>query len=160
MRKRKFKHPPLTLADRVRKARQAGLGEGMLSPTPPSGMPLLPDRIEALASLFRKPRPLASTDMYCLISYDIEHNRVRRLVAKYLMGKGCIRVQKSVYFARLERKLYRQIVADLAEIQAMYDNEDSIFFLPVGEDVLSRMEVVGHNFYVELVTDPPSTFFF
>ncbi|WP_311566681.1 CRISPR-associated endonuclease Cas2 [Porphyromonas uenonis] len=28
--------------------------------------------------------------------YDIESDKVRRLVAKYLIGKGCTRIQRSI----------------------------------------------------------------
>ncbi len=98
--------------------------------------------------------------MLCFISYDIEHNKVRTAIAKYLIRQGCQRVQKSVYFARLSPAAYRDIATNLREIQALYDNQDSIFILPVGEDNLNRMELIGQNFQYELEVNPPNTLYF
>jgi CRISPR-associated protein Cas2 len=97
--------------------------------------------------------------MYAFILYDIENNKVRRHISKYLEKKGCVRVQKSVFLAELKRKLYLEIHSIIKEVNAMYDNHDSIFFIPVGEDILNTMKVVGKNIDFELITNPGSTLF-
>ena len=58
--------------------------------------------------------------------YDIESNKVRNQVAKYLLRKGCFRVQRSIFLADLNNQDYEQIRSDLSEVQACYDNHDSI----------------------------------
>ena len=99
-------------------------------------------------------------EMYCFIMYDIENNKIRRTVAKYLEQKGCLRVQKSVFFARLHRNLYREIADVLKEIQQCYENEDTIMLLPVGEDMLNALQCIGKDFELELQTSTKNTLFF
>ncbi|GAB2801430.1 hypothetical protein GCM10027275_54460 [Rhabdobacter roseus] len=99
-------------------------------------------------------------EMYCFIMYDIESNKVRRLVAKYLEKKGCQRVQKSVFFARLHRHLHRDIADTLRQIQEAYQNHDSILILPVGEDMLNKLNCIGKDFEWEVLTASRHTLFF
>lgn len=120
----------------------------------------LPERIESIIRLFSRFAQKKITDMLFFISYDIEDNKVRTHIAKYLIRKGCTRLQKSVYFGSAKRETYHDIVSTLHEVQAMYQNTDSIFFLPVGEDNLHKMEVIGKNLALELEINPGTTFFF
>jgi CRISPR-associated protein Cas2 len=92
--------------------------------------------------------------------YDIENNKIRRTVAKYLEQKGCLRVQKSVFFARLHRKMHQEIAETLREIQQCYENEDTIMLLPVGEDMLNSLLCIGKTFELELQTSSKTTLFF
>ena len=116
-----------------------------------------PERWARLQEMLRSHQPLSPTEMLCLISYDIEDNKVRRTIAKYLIRQGCTRVQKSVYMARLERKTYQDIAATLREIQEMYDNQDSILLMPVGEEQIQRLDVIGRNLQIEVLTRPGHT---
>ena len=120
----------------------------------------LSERIVAIKSLFQRFSEKKITDMLFFISYDIEDNKVRTHIAKYLLRKGCTRLQKSVYFGSAKREEYHHIVNTLHEVQAMYQNEDSIFVLPVGEDNIHKMEVIGQNLSLKLEINPGSTFFF
>jgi CRISPR-associated protein Cas2 len=113
----------------------------------------LRQRLAALQQL----RPQNIQDMMCFIAYDIESNKVRTQIAKYLIRQGCHRVQKSVYVAQLPRSRYREMVEALRVINELYDNEDSIFFLPVGEDNLNRMEIVGRDLYLEVAREQRHT---
>ena len=45
-----------------------------------------------------------STNMLFFVMYDIESNKVRNYVVKYLERKGCTRVQKSIFLANLSTK--------------------------------------------------------
>ena len=123
-----------------------------------SGVPDAPSaRWDALIQFLHPSNRLSPTEMLCMISYDIENNKVRRVVAKYLIQQGCIRVQKSVYLAKVDRKQYRDIVTTMKEVQEMYENEDSIFVMPIGEEQLHRLEVIGRNLQIEVLTNPPHT---
>ncbi len=101
-----------------------------------------------------------SEDMYCFIMYDIKNNRIRRLMAKYLEQKGCIRVQKSVFFARIHRKVQKEIIEMLRKMNDCYQNQDSILILPVGEDMLNSLTCIGQEFELQLITAPKHTLFF
>ncbi len=114
-------------------------------------------RWQELIEFLNQNTHLSPTDMLCLISYDIENNKVRRVIAKYLIRKGCIRVQKSVYLAKVDQRIYREIVSTLKEIQEMYENDDSIFVMPIGEEQLHRLQVIGRNLQIEVLTNPPHT---
>lgn len=92
--------------------------------------------------------------------YDIESNKVRRLVCKYLIREGCSRVQRSIFLADLPIDSYYRIKNDLAEIQALYDNEDSIIVLPVSTDYLRMMKVIGKTVDVDIITHTKNTLFF
>ncbi len=141
---------------RLRRSGLAGTNWLQTTPEPTTDVEAEPDLAARLARL-RQLRPLKITDMMCLIAYDIESNKVRTKVAKYLIASGCHRVQKSVYFARLSRSRYREIVEALRVINDLYDNQDSIFFLPVGDDNMNRLEVVGRDLYVEVVREQRHT---
>ncbi|MBK8390592.1 MAG: hypothetical protein IPL23_15480 [Saprospiraceae bacterium] len=54
--------------------------------------------------------------------------------------KGCLRIQKSVYLAKSNRTLYTEITETLKDINEMYNNEDSIFVLPVPEEKFAHMK--------------------
>ncbi len=98
--------------------------------------------------------------MIYFIMYDIENNKIRTHIAKYLERKGCIRVQKSVFIAESERKRYDEIHATLKEVQEMYENRDSIFLVPVPADHFRAMKVIGESIDFDLVTNQRNTLFF
>lgn len=98
--------------------------------------------------------------MLFFVMYDIECDKVRRLVCKYLIREGCMRVQKSIFLADLPIDVYEHIRTDLAEVQAVYDNEDSIIVLPVTSDYLKMMKIIGKNVNVDIITHSKNTLFF
>lgn len=98
-------------------------------------------------------------DMYCFICYDIENNKIRRMVAKLLEKEGCIRVQKSVFFARIHRKRHARLTHLLRQIQQLYENQDSIMVLPVGEDMLNSLQCIGQALDLQQLTAPKNTLF-
>src|SRR5690554_4909906 len=53
----------------------------------------LPERIKELLKMIQS-SPVKATEMLSLIMYDIENDKVRTLLAKYLIEKGCVRIQK------------------------------------------------------------------
>ena len=82
-------------------------------------------------------------DMLFFVMYDIESNKVRYNVVKYLERMGCHRIQKSIFLANLSIEKYESIKNDLAEVQSLYDNHDSILVCPVSSDLLRSMKVIG-----------------
>ena len=119
----------------------------------------LPSRLRAILGLVRDPAK-SSTDMLYLVMYDISDDRVRLQIAKYLLSKGCIRVQKSVYLAKTHRKTFAEINEALAEVQAAYDNEDSILLIPVQAATVGSMKIIGKDIQIQSLVDPPNTLFY
>lgn len=94
------------------------------------------------------------------VMYDIESNKVRRYVVKYLEKQGCIRVQKSIFLANLDVAVCEEIKRDLAEVQSLYDNHDSILVVPISSDYLRAMKIIGQNIDIDIITRSKSTLFF
>lgn len=92
--------------------------------------------------------------------YDIENNKIRTQIAKYLKKKGCVRVQKSIFLASTERATFNEIHSTIRQVQEVYDNYDSIFFVPVSVDQLRAMKVVGQSISYELILGNKNTLFF
>lgn len=158
-RKRK---PPLTFVEEMAKLRSAGLGE---SPAPDRSLPdmdVLPSLEERLSVLFEivRNKKRGGSQMLFFVMYDIESNKVRRHVVKYLERQGCTRVQKSIFLADLPVEKYDSIRNDLAEVQACYDNEDSILVVPISTDYLKAMKVIGKSVNVDIITRSRNTLFF
>lgn len=122
-------------------------------------MTVLPARLANWLNWFSREPQKRPEEMYCFIYYDIENNKIRRLVARLLEKQGCIRVQKSVFFARVHRRRYRELTDLLRQIQQLYENQDSIILLPVGEDMLNSLQCIGKSFELDLLTAPRNTVF-
>jgi CRISPR-associated endonuclease Cas2 len=156
-----MKRPPaISRGEQIARLRRSGLaGSDWLQPEAeaPAGQASPFTTLAERLALLRRLRPQRITHMMCFIAYDIESNKVRTRVAKYLIAQGCHRIQKSVYFAQLSRHQYRDIVEALRVINDLYENQDSIFFLPVGEDNMSKFEVVGRDLYLEVAREQHHT---
>ena len=99
-------------------------------------------------------------NMLFFVMYDIEDKRVRNLVSKYLVKKGCTRIQKSIFLADLSSEKYEQIRNDLTEVQAAYENLDSILVVPISTDYLKSMKIIGKNISVDVITKSKNSLFF
>jgi len=98
--------------------------------------------------------------MIFFIMYDIENNKVRNHISKYLIKKGCVRIQKSVFLIETERKNYQELHQTLKEVQEVYDNNDSILFIPLSVDELKAMKMIGQQIDVDFIMNNRSTLFF
>ena len=116
----------------------------------------LPERMELLLKMIRRPMGALKGEILCMAMYDIEDDRVRNLMAKYLLRQGFIRIQKSVYVGRLARKRFREIQADLAEVNSIYENADSIILLPLHGESLAEGRIIGKEVNLTMLLDPPS----
>jgi CRISPR-associated protein Cas2 len=119
----------------------------------------LPERIKQMLEIIQS-SPIKATDMLSLIMYDIEDNKVRTLIAKYLTEKGCIRIQKSVYMLRAEVKLYREITETLKEVQQCYDNKDSILLVPIPVNTPGSIQIIGKDIQIDTLVNKPNVLFF
>jgi CRISPR-associated endonuclease Cas2 len=150
------------LKERLEKIKLAGLHKAV-SEDPPENIETdflpLPERIRRVLQLIQDPNK-NKFDMVYLIMYDIENNKVRTLIAKYLLSKGCIRIQKSVYVARTHHQVFEEIRSTLKEIQEAYDNEDSIILTPVQTTSIQSMKIIGKNIELGSLIDPPNTLFY
>jgi CRISPR-associated protein Cas2 len=99
-----------------------------------------------------------------LIIYDITENKIRTQIAKYLEQKGCKRIQKSVFVARLDKTQKEHIRQKIKELQynfpTLWLETDSVLMFPFEADQLRQTEVFGNNPDFDEFLDPPSTYFF
>jgi CRISPR-associated endonuclease Cas2 len=121
-------------------------------------LPSLPERIQRILNILQ-PNPIKSTTMNYFIMYDIENNKIRKLIAKYLLKKGCIRVQKSVFLCHSDHKKFDEIREALAVVNEVYDNKDSIILVPINISDARSMKLIGHNVNIQQIIDPPNTVF-
>lgn len=109
----------------------------------------LPSRIERLSQFFAALKTTDSLQMIFLVMYDIENNRVRTHLANYLEQLGLRRIQKSVFLGRQDRRTYQRMYEAVKTIQASYDNNDSVIFMPIAEDDLRKLKLVGKEVDLE-----------
>lgn len=152
----------LTFVEKMQKLARAGI-QGSPCPNPLSGgvdaLATIEERVKQMLGIVNS-KDRRATNMLFFVMYDIESNKVRSQVVKYLIKKGCIRVQKSIFLADLDSRVYDEIRSDLAEVQAAYDNEDSILIVPLSTDYLRSMKVIGKSISLDVITHSKSTLFF
>lgn len=160
------KKPPLTFAQRMQKLAAAQMKDNRPIQAAPEPVPDSPDALEDLS--LRIKRILQLTEkakknpgrMIFFVMYDIEDNKVRRLVSQYLERQGGTRIQRSIFLAETSAETYNAIKNDLADVQAAYDNHDSIIVLPVSTDYLRMMKIIGQQIAVDVITHSRNTLFF
>ena len=156
------KKPPLSFVEKMKRLASAGI-KGcpkieQAAETEDSLEPL-EVRVKKILGLSEETRRKQG-NMLFFVMYDIESNKVRRLVVRYLIRLGCSRIQKSIFLADLPIETYDKVKSELAEVQAAYDNQDSIIVLPITTDYLKMMKVIGRNVNVDIITHSVSTLFF
>ncbi|MGN0186719.1 MAG: CRISPR-associated endonuclease Cas2 [Paludibacteraceae bacterium] len=152
----------ITFVERMQKFCHAGIAT---SPSPNryprnlAEMPSIEQRVAAVLGLLqRSHRP--ATNMLFFVMYDIESDKVRTQVVKYLQRKGCMRIQRSIFLADLPPATYDSIRNDLAVVQAAYDNNDSILVVPISTDYLRSMKIIGQNINLDLMLHNRNTLIF
>lgn len=149
------------LKERIAKLKAAGLTVQEEETNPEDGdlaIAPLPERIKKILGIL-KSKPVKATTMNYLILYDISNNKVRRLIAEYLLSKGCIRIQKSVYLCHSKHKKFTEIKNTLADINDTYENDDSIILIPINISDARSMKLIGQNVDIDQIVDPPNTVF-
>lgn len=117
------------------------------------------ERAEEMRQMFEALNQKPKSEMIYFVMYDIENDRVRTKIAKYLEEKGLRRVQKSIFLGQTDRKQYQHIRNALTEIQESYDNHDSIFIVPMPEDYLKSMYIIGQEVDFSLTLHRSNTVF-
>ena len=159
-----MKHKLSSIAQE-RKRKMAGIAQ---SPPPNNrkssddkneNLPSIDQRIQKILQIVQRPNHPANY-MIFFVMYDISSNKVRTLIAKYLEEKGCTRIQRSVYLADLPASTFETIKEDLTEVQAAYENNDSILIIPISTGYLDAMKIIGQEVNVDLITHTRNTLFF
>lgn len=123
------------------------------------GIDKIDKRIADIISIIQDPNR-KKKDMIFFVMYDIESNKVRNLVAKYLIAQGCIRIQNSIFIADAPQERCTSIKNDLKAVQAAYDNNDSIIVCPINADNIAAMHIIGKEIDLDLVTKGKNSLFF
>ena len=153
--------PPLSFVEQMKKLIASGINDSpkVVVKDDSDALTPLEERVQDILGLSDNARKRKDRMLF-FVMYDIESDKVRRLVVKYLIREGCTRIQKSIFLADRPVATYNKIKSDLAEVQAVYDNEDSIIVLPVTTDYLRMMKVIGKNLDVDIITHSKNTLFF
>lgn len=153
----KPKNIEISLKVRLQRMQEAGLLQSCTD-TNIEQIDDLSARIRTILGIIRQ-KPQKATTMNYMIMYDIENNKVRRMISKYLEQKGCIRIQKSVFMANTDHPKFNAIHETLKEINSFYENSDSIILVPVNVSDVRSMKLIGSNISIETLVDPPNTLF-
>lgn len=144
------------------------LRQGGVSGSPPPNQPhfggddeltSIEERVRRVLGLVNR-KERKPSNMLFFVMYDIESDKVRRYIAKYLEQKGCTRVQRSIFLADLEPAAYHSIRQDLTEVQAAYDNNDSILVVPISTEQLNAMKIIGQKIDVDIIAHTRNTLIF
>ena len=158
----KIDKPRQAFLQKMDKLKRAGISsnrEISTSINDPSPITDISERVRQIIGLINTPNK-NTYSMTFFVMYDIENNKVRYQIAKYLERKGCIRVQRSIFLADLNSDVFNEIKADLAEVQSLYDNHDSILIVPISSDYLQAMKIIGQSIDVDIITKTKNTLFF
>lgn len=142
--------------------KHAAISGGALISGPKIDVDALPSLQERIDKIFGYVRDCDKKPgmMTFFVMYDITSNKVRTLVAKYLERRGLARVQKSVFMGSADRSVCEEIKSDLAEVQAAYDNADSIIILPVSADMTKAMKLIGREMDMDIITQSKNVLIF
>ena len=158
--------PPIkefNLTEKVKRLRDAGFSEnidniGSKMEDVTELMQPLPERIKLILRIINQ-EPIKAVNMNYLILYDIEKNKIRSLVSKYLIHKGCVRIQKSVFLMHSNHKKFDEIKETLVEINDIYENNDSIILIPINVSDARSMKLIGKNVDINQIVNQPNTVF-
>lgn len=156
------KKKELTFPQKLAKLYSAGVQGSQMVTTADDGwesLETIEKRVERVIGIANN-KERNVTDMLFFVMYDIESNKVRQQVSKYLLKMGCFRIQRSIFLADLSPEKYEQIRSDLTEVQAFYENEDSILVVPVSTDLLKSMRIIGKTIDVDIIMRTKNTLFF
>lgn len=155
MRKKK----KISLQERLKLIKKAGIKEIAETKKNIETITLLDERIKKILEITNE-KNKNKLKMLFFVMYDIEDNKVRTEIAKFLERNGCVRVQKSIFFASADRSKYKELHTALREVQQSYQNNDSILFVPVSTDEVRSMKIIGKNTDFDIITGKTNTLFF
>jgi CRISPR-associated endonuclease Cas2 len=82
-----------------------------------------------------------------LICYDIGNNALRTRIGQYLLKSGLERVNLSVYLGTCNDTAYKHLMLWLNNAMKKAGENDSLLVLPVTQNAVWNMEVLGRNDY-------------
>ncbi len=156
------KKPPLSFVERMQKIRKAQLLHPISDLSPKESeeqIGTIENRVKKLLGIVEQLKK-QSGKMLFFVMYDIESNKVRALVHKYLERRGCTPIQRSIFLGNTSTEVYSEIKKDLTEVQEAYENNDSIIVLPITTDYLRMMKIIGQKIDIDIITHSKSTLFF
>jgi len=154
------KYTSLDFKKRIRIIKNAGIRKIKVKKKEEiEGMETLQKRVKKIFEL-KENLKKDKTKMLFFVMYDIEDDKVRKEIAKYLESKGCVRIQKSIFFASAHRDIFREIHQTIKEVQEYYENHDSIIIVPVSTDEIRSMKIIGKNIDFDIVMNKGNTLFF
>lgn len=156
------KKKPLSFVEIMQKLMRAGIKD---SPSPNriinnlQDITTLEERIEKILGIVNNNKRPAE-NMIFFVMYDIQDDKVRYQVHKYLTRMGCYSVQRSVFLGDLPNKKYNEIRENLTQVQETYENNDSILIVPISTDYLTSMKIIGQTIDIDIITQRKNTLFF
>lgn len=81
--------------------------------------------------------------MNYLVSYDIGENKVRKNISDYLIEKGFLRIQNSVFLGEISSSKIYDILENICSI--VNEKEDSIFCVPINNEDYMNIFNYGKN---------------
>ena len=149
----------ISFPERIRRIHASGLNTTHLRGAMREQDRILPDlaeRVRNIEAFLQINRDKTHPGMLFFVMYDIEDNRIRRHIAKYLIRQGCLRMQKSVFIGNTRHKQFREISDTLEEVNSMYANGDSILVLPITRETIVQLKVIGKDLNYKMITSPPN----
>lgn len=95
-----------------------------------------------------------------VVLYDIQDDKTRTTIFKYLQKQGGHNIQRSVFLGSTSRQNFKEMCSTLKEIAEIWGNEDSIIVFPLAQDILSAMLVYGQAIDLDLLLGRKRTVFF
>lgn len=133
----------------LERIKQAGISESnYISLSKEEPLDNLDTRIDFLLSVTKNNN---KKHMVFFVMYDIENNKVRTLISKYLIAQGCTRIQNSIFLADTSKERMDAIVKDLTSVQETYENNDSIIVSPMSYVNFESMHIIGKQINMELI---------
>lgn len=81
--------------------------------------------------------------MNYLVAYDVRSNKKRRRLSEYLIDKGLIRIQMSVFIGEIDSK---KIVKFKENIKEFINIEtDSLYCIPISKEEYEKIFTIGKN---------------
>lgn len=157
----KEKKKLLSFAEKLRRIRNAGIENyrTVNQVVETDELAPLDERIQKILGIVKHNDNNPKRMIY-FVMYDITDNKIRTQISKYLIKKGCTRIQKSVFLVDTERKVYNEICETIKEVQDIYENKDSILFVPVTAEYLKAMKIIGMNIDLDIILNNKNTLFF
>lgn len=87
-----------------------------------------------------------------MILYDIESNRFRGRIAKVLLGRGAVRIQKSVYFFQGDIRIFNPTRVRLEKWMIEFaEPGDKLYMVPISQTAVERIVMMGLKMDIELL---------